>query len=106
MSVSQSTGLGIDPTRWGPMRDPLNWPTQDLVTHRADTTPDRTAMVAAASGNAVTYRKLDAAVDAVAAELDRRVDAPDATVATLLPTRPAVGTLLFAAMRLGATPRR
>ncbi|WP_434530696.1 class I adenylate-forming enzyme family protein [Haloarcula sp. NS06] len=85
------------------MRDPFNWPTEDLVTHRAETTPDRTAMVAAASGNAVTYRELDAAVDTVAAELDRRIDAPDATVATLLPTRPAVGTLLFAAMRLGAT---
>ncbi|MEF8828270.1 MAG: AMP-binding protein, partial [Haloarcula sp.] len=85
------------------MRDPVDWPTTDLVTHRADTTPDRTAMVAAESGNAVTYRELDAAVDAVAAELDRRVDAPDATVATLLPTRPAVGTLLFATMRLGAT---
>jgi len=85
------------------MRDPVDWPTQDLVTHRADTTPDRTAMVAAESGAAVTYRELDTAVDAVAAELDRRTDAPDATIATLLPTRPAVGTLLFAAMRLGAT---
>ncbi|AJF27022.1 O-succinylbenzoate--CoA ligase [Haloarcula sp. CBA1115] len=85
------------------MRDPLNWPTQDLVTHRADTTPDRTAMVAADSGNKVTYRELDAAVDSVAAELDQRIDAADATVATLLPTQPAVGTLLFAAMRLGAT---
>ena len=85
------------------MRDPVDWPTQDLVTHRADTTPDRTAMVAADSGNRVTYRELDAAVDAVAAELDRRIDAPDTTIATLLPTRPAVGTLLFAAMRIGAT---
>ncbi|WP_336358048.1 AMP-binding protein [Haloarcula sp. CGMCC 1.6347] len=85
------------------MRDPVDWPTQDLVAHRADTTPDRTAMVAADSGNAVTYRELDAAVDAVAAELDRRIDAPDATVATLLPTQPAVGTVLFATMRLGAT---
>ncbi|GGK65443.1 AMP-binding protein [Haloarcula sebkhae] len=85
------------------MRDPLDWPTQDLVTYRADTTPDRTAMVAADSGNKVTYRELDAAVDAVAAELDQRLDASNATVATLLPTRPAVGTLLFATMRLGAT---
>jgi len=85
------------------MRDPVDWPTQDLVTHRADTTPDRTTMVAADSGDAVTYRELDAAVDAVAAELDRRIGTPDATVATLLPTRPAVGTLLFAAMRLGAS---
>ena len=85
------------------MRDPVDWPTQDLVTHRADTTPDRTAMVAADSGSRVTYRELDAAVGAVAAELDRRIDAADATVATLLPTRPAVGTLLFAAMRIGAT---
>ncbi|MDS0221488.1 AMP-binding protein [Haloarcula sp. S1AR25-5A] len=85
------------------MRDPVEWPTKDLVTHRADATPDRTAMVAADSGNAVTYRELDAAVDAVAAALDQRIDSTDATVATLLPTRPAVGTLLFAAMRLGAT---
>jgi O-succinylbenzoic acid--CoA ligase len=85
------------------MRDPVDWPTRDLVAHRADTTPDRTAMVAADSGNAVTYRELDAAVDAVAAGLDRRIDAQDATVATLLPTQPAVGTLLFATMRLGAT---
>ncbi|KAA9397358.1 2-succinylbenzoate--CoA ligase [Haloarcula sp. CBA1130] len=85
------------------MRDPVDWPTTDLVTHRAATTPDRTAMVAADSGTEVTYRELDTAVDAVAAELDRRTDAPDATIATLLPTRPAVGTLLFAAMRQGAT---
>ncbi|EMA30365.1 class I adenylate-forming enzyme family protein [Haloarcula japonica] len=85
------------------MRDPLNWPTQDLVTYRADTTPDRTAMVAAGSGAEVTYRELDTAVDVVAAELDQRLAAPDATVATLLPTRPAVGPLLFAAMRLGVT---
>ncbi|EMA01918.1 O-succinylbenzoic acid--CoA ligase [Haloarcula vallismortis] len=85
------------------MRDPVDWPTRDLVTHRADTTPDRTAMVAAESGAAVTYRELDAAVDAVAAEFDQRIDGTDPTVATLLPTRPAVGTLLFAAMRLGAT---
>ena len=85
------------------MRDPVEWPTKDLVTHRADTTPDRTAMVAADSGNKVTYRKLDAAVDSVGAELDQRIDAADATVATLLPTQPAVGTLLFATMRLGAT---
>ncbi|MDT3435298.1 AMP-binding protein [Haloarcula sp. 1CSR25-25] len=85
------------------MRDPVDWPTKDLVACRANATPDRTALVAAESGTAVTYRELDAAVDAVAAELDRRIDAPDATVATLLPTRPAVGTLLFATMRLGAT---
>ncbi|GCF12277.1 2-succinylbenzoate-CoA ligase [Haloarcula mannanilytica] len=85
------------------MRNPVEWPTQDLVTHRADATPDRMAMIAADSGNAVTYRKLDTAVDSVAADLDRRREASDATVATLLPTRPAVGTLLFAAMRLGAT---
>jgi len=85
------------------MRDPVDWPTKDLVTHRADTTPDRTAMVAADSGREATYRELDAAVDAVAAELGRRTDASDATIATLLPTRPAVGTLLFATMRLGAT---
>ncbi|RLM95399.1 class I adenylate-forming enzyme family protein [Haloarcula sp. Atlit-7R] len=84
------------------MRDPIDWPTKDLVTHRASATPNRTAMVAADAGNEATYRELDAAVDAVAADLDRRLDA-DPTVATLLPTRPETGTLLFATMRLGAT---
>ncbi|NLV06643.1 AMP-binding protein [Haloarcula rubripromontorii] len=85
------------------MRDPVEWPTKDLVTHRASATPDRTAMVAADAGDETTYRELDAAVDSVAADLDRRLDGTDATVAALLPTRPAVGTLLFATMRLGAT---
>jgi len=85
------------------MRDPLDWPTADLVTHRVDATPERTAMVTAETGEAWTYRDLDRAVAAVAADLDRRTNGTDATVATLLPTRPAVGVLLFAAMRRGAT---
>ncbi|MBV0903133.1 class I adenylate-forming enzyme family protein [Haloarcula salina] len=85
------------------MRDPLDWPTADLVTHRVGATPERTAMVDADTGESWTYRDLDRAVDAAAGELDRRTDRSDATVATLLPTRPAVGVLLFAAMRCGAT---
>ena len=84
------------------MRDPIEWPTTDLVTHRVSATPDRTATVAV-GGDETTYRELDAAVGAVAAALDRRTDSTDPTVAVLLPTRPEVGTLLFAAMRLGAT---
>ncbi|WP_424004584.1 class I adenylate-forming enzyme family protein [Haloarcula salina] len=85
------------------MRDPLDWPTADLVTHRVDATPERTAMVDADADETWTYRNLDRAVDAVAAALDRRIDGSNPTVATLLPTRPAVGVLLFAAMRRGAT---
>lgn len=85
------------------MREPLDWPAHDLVTHRMNTTPDRTAMVTADSDSTVSYRDLDRAVSAVAAELEKRVDGAAGTVATLLPTQPAVGTLLFATMRLGGT---
>jgi len=84
------------------MREPVDWPTRDFLTHRADTTPTRTALVDAADGTETTYREYDAAVDAVAAGLDAAAgDSGAAPVAALVDTRPAVGRLLYGAMRTG-----
>ena len=85
------------------MRDPVEWPTADPVTHRAATTPERTAVVDADGGTTLTYRALDSAVGSVAAALERYPDAPDGRVAVLMDTRAVVGRLLFGAMRIGAT---
>ena len=83
------------------MREPVSWPTVDLLTHRTETTPERTAVVDAADGKSTTYRELDAAVDSVAAAFDaERADGP---IVTLVDTRPAMTRLLFGAMRCGAT---
>ncbi|WP_135302924.1 class I adenylate-forming enzyme family protein [Haloarcula amylovorans] len=84
------------------MREPMEWPTRDLLTHRAETTPERTAVVDADENRTTTYRELDAAVDEVAAAL-KGLDTPNGRVATLIDTRPAVGRLLFGAMRRGLT---
>ena len=85
------------------MRERVEWPTVDLLSHRAGTTPERTAMVDADGPASWSYRELDAAVDSTAAAIDTALDTTDARVATLLATRPAVGRLLFGTMRLGAT---
>ena len=85
------------------MREPVDWPTVDLLTHRAETTPERTALVDADTGEQWPYLAYDAAVNGVAAGLDDLLDASGGRVATLLDTRPAVGHLLFGAMRVGAT---
>jgi O-succinylbenzoic acid--CoA ligase len=85
------------------MRDPIEWPTTDLLAHRVATTPTRTAVVDAATGETWTYRELDAAVDAVAATLaDTGVAAGD-RVATLLPTSTAFVGVVHAVWRLGAS---
>lgn len=83
------------------MPEPAAWPTRDLLSHRATTTPERTAMVDADTGATETYRALDTAVDSVAASLADQ--AGRGTVAVLVDTRPAIGRLLFGAMRCGAT---
>jgi len=85
------------------MRDPADWPTRDPVSHRAGTTPERTAVIDAEDGHQWRYRDLDAAVDAVAAGIDSAAETADGRVATLVDTRPAVGRLLFGAMRSGRT---
>ncbi|MBX0285317.1 class I adenylate-forming enzyme family protein [Haloarcula salinisoli] len=85
------------------MREPVDWPTQDLVAHRAGTTPERTAIVDADSGGERTYRELDAAVDSVAAAFDAVCASAGGRVAALVDTRPAVAELLYAALRTGRT---
>jgi O-succinylbenzoic acid--CoA ligase len=83
------------------MRSPVDWPTRDLVSYRAATTPERTAVVDADRGEGRTYRELDAAVDSVAAAFDARSGAATGPVAALVDTRPAVAELFYGAMRTG-----
>ncbi|MDS0284124.1 class I adenylate-forming enzyme family protein [Haloarcula onubensis] len=85
------------------MREPVDWPARDLLTHRAATTPERTALVAADGGGERSYRDLDAAVDSVAAAFEAATDGEDGPIAALVDTRPAVAQLLHAAMRTGRT---
>jgi len=83
------------------MRDPVDWPTRDLLSHRAATTPERTAIVDGDRDAERSYRELDAAVDAVATALDTQCDSPGGPVAALVDTRPAVAELCYGAMRTG-----
>lgn len=84
------------------MREPVDWPTRDLLTHRVRSTPERTALVTA-DGDTTTYREYDAAADRVAATVERYADSEHSRVAALVDTRVEVGELLFGAMRCGAT---
>jgi len=73
----------------------MTWPTRDLVSHRAAATPQRAALVDAAEGRTWTYRDLDRAVDALAADLR-------GPVGVLLDTRVAFVVLVHAAVRRGS----
>lgn len=81
--------------------DSVEWPTRDLLAHRAAATPDRTALVAAESGESWTYRGLDERVGRVAGGLARFAGSGD-RVGVLLDTRTAFAELVHAAMRLRA----
>jgi O-succinylbenzoic acid--CoA ligase len=84
-------------------RDPVEWPTNDLVAHRAAATPDRTALVDADRDRVLTYRELDERVGRRAAALaDLGIESGD-RVALLSPTSAAVVDLAHAAVRVGAT---
>ncbi|MFW5949667.1 MAG: AMP-binding protein, partial [Halolamina sp.] len=83
------------------MDAPVDWPAPDLLTLRARTTPDRTALVDDATGNAWTYRELDReASETATALLDAGVDR-HVRIGTLLGTRVAFVRIVHAAMRLG-----
>ena len=86
------------------MREPVDWPTRDLVSHRVASTPERTAVVDADGERAWTYRDLDERVDAVAARFDAEAEAGDRNrVAALVDTRVGMAPLLFGAMRAGVS---
>ncbi|WP_226482975.1 class I adenylate-forming enzyme family protein [Natrinema amylolyticum] len=90
--------------------EPVDWPTRDLVAHRAAATPQQTALIDIETGTAWRFREFDNRVDRVASRLEDRVLAGSGTerddrerIGLLMDTRPAFATLFFAAMRTGAT---
>lgn len=85
------------------MREPVDWPTEDPLTHRVGATPERTALVDADAGETWTYRELDSHVDWQAKALTSRGVEPGDRVGLLLNTRVAFVVLVHAAMRLRAT---
>ncbi|WP_324757939.1 class I adenylate-forming enzyme family protein [Haloarcula montana] len=88
------------------MREPVDWPTRDLVSHRVASTPERPAVVDADGDRTWSYRDLDDRVDTVAARFAAETDSAggeDELVAALVDTRPEIAPLLFGAMRAGVT---
>jgi O-succinylbenzoic acid--CoA ligase len=77
------------------------WPAYDLVTHRAKTTPERTGLIDADTGEGWSYRELDEAVDTFAAGLDKIGVSLGTRVGVLLRTRPEFVRLVHAIWRLG-----
>jgi O-succinylbenzoic acid--CoA ligase len=82
------------------VRDPVDWPTRDLLTHRAAATPERTALVDADAGRSWTYRELSDRVDRRAADL---VPPAAERVGLLAGTRPAFVETHWAVRRRAAT---
>ncbi|WIV66138.1 o-succinylbenzoate--CoA ligase [Natrialbaceae archaeon AArc-T1-2] len=91
------------------MAVPVDWPTRDLLAHRARATPDRTAVIDASTDTTWTFREFDARVGGVAARLEEvvgggdRVDDRNVRLGVLMDTRVAFATVFFAAMRRGFT---
>lgn len=81
----------------------LDWPTDDLLSVRAATTPDRLALVDADTGDRWTYEQLDEGVDRRALALATEGVEPGDTVGILAETGPAFVAVVHAAMRLRAT---
>ena len=79
---------------------PIDWPTPDLLTRRARTTPGRLALVDADGDERWSYRELSREVDEPAHGLDE-IDAD--RLALLLETGPGFVRTLFAAMRTRTT---
>ncbi|ADD07105.1 o-succinylbenzoate--CoA ligase [Natrialba magadii ATCC 43099] len=82
------------------------WPTRDLLSHRAAATPQQPALIDVDTDTDTewTYAEFDHRVDRIAAALesDSVVDR-GGRLGILMDTRPAFATLFFAAMRLGVT---
>jgi O-succinylbenzoic acid--CoA ligase len=85
------------------MREPVDWPTKDLLAHRALATPDRTALRVAETGEAWTFREFESDAEAYVPAFERATPAADARVALLLDDPLATARLLFAAMRRAIT---
>jgi len=78
----------------------FEWPSTDLLGARAATTPDRTAVLDAETGDALSYRELLAWVDT----LSRSLSFADCQrVGVLLENRPAFPAVVLGAIRYGVT---
>jgi O-succinylbenzoic acid--CoA ligase len=75
---------------------------RDAVALRARSNPDETALVEAATDDALTFRELDAAVEETAGRLAALGVEPGDRVAVLMESRPEFVHLVFATARLGA----
>ncbi|QRV17370.1 acyl--CoA ligase [Haloterrigena salifodinae] len=89
--------------------EPVDWPTRDLLAHRASTTPDATAVIDADADESWTFGEFDRRVDAVAAGLESLLADSNgrfddlARLGVLMETRVEFAELYFAAMRRGVT---
>ena len=76
----------------------------DLVHNAAMRTPDHKAIVDTTTGNGLTYAKLLAEIDAIAAGLRVLGIGPGDMVATILPNLMEHVVILLGLTRLGAVP--
>ncbi|WP_440772829.1 class I adenylate-forming enzyme family protein [Natronorubrum sp. DTA28] len=89
---------------------PVEWPTRDLLSHRASTTPDATAVIDADADESWTFGEFDRRVDGVANRLETLLSGSESTAAdterrlgVLMETRVAFAEVYLAAMRRGVT---
>jgi len=86
------------------MRDPVEWPTHDPLTHRTASTPERTALVDTDTNQEWTFRALDSLVNDLAARVAALPGQTDtARVATLASTRVGFVVAAHAVWRTGRT---
>ncbi len=87
------------------MREPADWPTRDILSHRSVVTPHRPAVVDVATGREWSYRAFDERVDRATADLRRSLgdeaDTPP-RIGTLVPTRVEFVAAFHACLRIGA----
>lgn len=91
------------------MREPVEWPTRDPLSHRVAATPDRTALIDTDDNREWTYRALDTIVDGVTARLDgllSQTDHPDgdsepSPVGLVASTRVGFVAAFYASLRSG-----
>src|ERR1044071_644124 len=83
------------------MVDPLTGNVADLVARAAEKSPHRKALIAAATGDSLTWQQVDAAVAAFAARLLENGLVAGDRVAILLPNGAEFCVALFATLRAG-----
>jgi O-succinylbenzoic acid--CoA ligase len=90
-----------DPDAWPVDADKLlEEQSTDILRRRADATPDRTALVDAATGERASYARLDGAVDRLVADLSDHVS-EHSRVGLFFGNRPAFAPAYVAVVRVG-----